>query len=185
MPGGGAYPPVGNGGGSFGSTASRNARQSPPRSSLDDRSIAHTRASHRARARARTHHPPVTRQTTSSASSVSVPTVPGTCSDRARREIHPDVLDRRRRNPGDRDGRLGTEAASASRGDRADRRGNRVGRRGSRAGPGLGRTCRREGEGEARCEGWSAASASAENSRRAVRGERMSTRRGKVWGGCD
>ena len=144
MPGGGAYPPVGNGGGSFGSTASRNARQSPPRSSLDDRSIAHTRASHRARARARTHHPPVPRQTTSSSSSVSVPTVPGTCSDRARREIHPDVLDRRRRNPGDRDGRLGTEAASASRGDRADRRGNRVGRRGSRAGPGLGRTCRRE-----------------------------------------
>lgn len=144
MPGGGAYPPVGNGGGSFGSTASRNARQSPPRSSLDDRSIAHTRASHRARARDRTHHPPVPRQTTSSASSASVPTVPGTCSDRARREIHPDVLDRRRRNPGDRDGRLGTEAATASRGDRADRRGNRVGRRGSRAGPGLGRTCRRE-----------------------------------------
>ena len=99
MPGGGAYPPVGNGGGSFGSTASRNARQSPPRSSLDDRSIAHTRASHRARARARTHHPPVPRQTTSFSSSVSVPTVPGTCSDRARREIHPDVLDRRRRNP--------------------------------------------------------------------------------------
>lgn len=159
MPGGGAYPPVGNGGGSFGSTASTRARQSLFLSLWSSvvGSIHRSIASHRALDRARTHHPPVTRQTTSSASSVSVPTVPETCFARVRRGIHRDVHpDRRLRNPDDRDGRLGTEAAIASRGDLAGRRGNRAGRRGSRAGRGLVRTtCRRgRGRGAVWREGW-------------------------------
>jgi len=156
MPGGGAYPPVGNGGGSFGSTASTKARQSLSLS-FDFGSIHRSIASHRALDRARTHHPPVTRQTTSFASSVSVPTVPGTCFARVRRGIHRDVHpDRRRRNPDDRDGRLGTEAAIASRGDLDGRRGNRAGRRGNRAGRGLVRTTCRRGRrrGAVWREGW-------------------------------